>query len=229
MKGARAVIHRWGPLATAVAIPCCLVMLVVIARLAITRATPQLTTVTVAIEQLPRAINPGPLLDIIVHGWPEHIRHHPRLRLVARQALIAAAQRALHDDDPPALTAVADALTVCQLWTEIPEQLRLAINERRLHPSPHALGALILLCALLLPLAALIMVWRRWIAGPPPIDPKAETLDNVEPIDVDTSDITIVSTDTRTGTHTTTVDDPSKLLAVSGGEPLPAGETQGHP
>ncbi|MFW5752772.1 MAG: hypothetical protein ACOCYV_01845 [Planctomycetota bacterium] len=37
------------------------------------------------------------------------------------------------------------------------------------------------------------------IAGPAPVDPQAETLGNVEPLDVDTRDVTIAATTTAAG------------------------------
>ncbi len=206
MKGLPALLHRWGPVAAAVAIPCCLATLMLLARYAITRTIPQPSTIAVAIEQLPKVSDPQPLLDIIVDAWSEYDRHHPHMRPRVREALIAATKRAIVVQDARALTAVAEAMVACGLWSDMPIQLRQAINDGRLTPRPHVFGVLILLICLLLPIIALVVVWHRWQAGPPPIDPKAETLENVEPIDVDTSDITIVSADTRPGTHTTTME-----------------------
>jgi hypothetical protein len=79
----------------------------------------------------------------------------------------------------------------------------LARRIRRAAPAPLSAWA-VLLALLIVPGAlALIALWRR-SAGPVPVDPAAETLENVDPIDLDTEAVTLSGDHTAAGEPTTT-------------------------
>jgi len=52
----------------------------------------------------------------------------------------------------------------------------------------------VLLICLLVPLVALVLATREVLLGPGPIDPSAETLENVDPLDLDTEGVTVTGT-----------------------------------
>jgi len=97
------------------------------------------------------------------------------------------------------LRDLADAFVSMGLWPELSSERRRYLAELRAGSGSYTAagawyGSLIL--ALLL---AFIGVLRRSARGPRPVDPMAETLENVEPIDVDTEAVTLEGTTTAGG------------------------------
>ncbi|MFW5858886.1 MAG: hypothetical protein ACOCYP_02585 [Planctomycetota bacterium] len=85
------------------------------------------------------------------------------------------------------------------VWHSLPPALRTRAHDHVYAgaDAPAALATLVALCSLLLLIGFAVL--HRLRAGPAPVDPQAETLENVEPLDVDTRDVTIAATTTAAG------------------------------
>lgn len=106
----------------------------------------------------------------------------------------------------PRTTDTVAALIAIGQWRTLPGELRHAVEAVNRRPGPRTSGWLIL--GLLSALCGLGLGWIAWRMrrGPEPIDPQAETLENIEPIDVDTDSITLDDGQTtahETGTSST--------------------------
>lgn len=134
----------------------------------------------------------------------------------AREAVAALREHAAalpgRSDAGPRDRAVAIAvLQEAGLWSQVPIERRrwlAAAQLRAIQPGP-ALGTALGIGLVLL--AAIALLLRRMAVGPGPIDPSADTLEHVDPVDVDSQAVTLE------GEYTT--DDAT---TTSGSRPLPS-------
>ncbi len=109
---------------------------------------------------------------------------------------------------PEQIAALVHAARQRGVWHSLPPALRTRAHDHVYAgaDTPAALTTLVALCSLLLLIGFVVL--RRLRAGPAPVDPQAETLENVEPLDVDTRDVTIAATPTAAGSSDPEGDPP---------------------